>query len=218
MRVSVTLPVMGAMVAISMVALAPQAMAEPEVAGAQVVRLMSLERDGMNGVAAHHVSRLTRPSGETQAQQVLYDRNWLASVQVGELSSEASCLATALYHEARGESIAGQFAVAEVILNRVESPAFPNSVCGVVNQGAAAAVRGRCQFSFACDGKSLNMREAEARRTAKRIAHVMTDGAPRALTEGATHFHTTQVSPRWSRVFERVTRIGSHIFYRDNNA
>ena len=216
MRAFVMAPVMGAVMAVAMT-VAP-AQAEPEAAGEQVVRLMSLERDGMNKIAAHHVSRLTQPSGGTQAQPVRYDRGWLASVQVGELSPEAQCLATALYHEARGESIEGQFAVAEVILNRVESPAFPNSVCGVVKQGAAAAANGRCQFSFACDGNSLSMHEAEARRIAQRIAHVMTDGAPRSLTKGATHFHTTQVSPRWARVFERVTRIGSHIFYRDNNA
>ena len=218
MRASVNLPMIGVMLAVSIGAMAPAAHAEPEAVGAQVARLLVLERDGMNKVAAQHVSRLSGPSNEVAAQTVRYDRSWLASVDVGDLSSESNCLATALYHEARGESIEGQFAVAEVILNRVDSPVFPNSVCGVVNQGAAAAVRGRCQFSFACDGNPLTMHEAEARRIAQRIAVVMTNGAPRSLTRGATHFHTTQVSPRWARVFERLTRIGAHIFYRDTNA
>jgi spore germination cell wall hydrolase CwlJ-like protein len=111
---------------------------------------------------------------------------------------------------ARGESLKGQFAVAEVILNRVDSPRYPNTVCGVVEQGG----RGGCQFSYHCDGARDVMRDREAVDTAGRIARLMLDGAPRQLTYGATHFHTRAVNPRWSRVYDRTAAIGAHLFYK----
>lgn len=129
-------------------------------------------------------------------------------------SGDFQCLQEAIYHEARGESLAGQFAVAEVILNRVDAANFPGSVCGVVRQGAG---NGRaCQFSYACNGRSLAMAERGARDLAARIAQVMLSGAPRALTDGATHFHARHVSPRWARVYERTAQIGAHLFYRQS--
>lgn len=187
----------------------------------QFVQLLAIERDGLNKIAAQHVTRLTSPALQQDppsAEPPRYDARWLATVQVREIDRQTECLVNALYHEARGESIKGQFAVAEVILNRVDSPAFPNSICGVVHQGAQNGTAGRCQFSFACDGNALTMHEREARALARRIAQVMTSGAPRRLTEGATHFHTTWVSPHWSEVFDRTARIGAHVFYRDKNA
>lgn len=114
------------------------------------------------------------------------------------------CLTEALYFEARGESAAGQRAVAEVIMNRVDHPAFPKSVCGVVNQSG--------QFSY--KGGSLRMRDRAAANRAHRIAAEVLAGAPRSLTSGATYFHTTYVRPAWTKRFTRTTRIGSHIFYR----
>lgn len=114
------------------------------------------------------------------------------------------CLTEALYFEARGEPVSGQRAVAEVILNRVDHPAFPNSVCGVVNQ--------RGQFSY--KGGSLRMRERAAAMRAEKIALEALSGAPRSLTGGATYFHTAYVKPSWAKRFTRTTRIGSHIFYR----
>ncbi len=225
MRLAHILPTCGALHGLFFL-LAIVAMSAPVHAGSgaddnPVVRLISLERSGMNQVAAQHVARLSRsPSARADATSEAtprHDRAWLLSLPAPELSKQGECLARALYHEARGESIEGQFAVAEVILNRVDSPIFPSSVCGVVNQGASGAANGRCQFSFACDGNPLTMREVEARALARRIAHLMYAGAPRTLTSGATHFHTTQVAPRWSRVFDRVARIGAHVFYRADN-
>ena len=125
-------------------------------------------------------------------------------------SSELTCLAEALYFEARGESLAGQKAVAEVILNRRDSGRFPTSVCGVVKQGG----RGGCQFSYHCGGNSRAIREKGAFLRAKRVAEDALNGAPRNLTGGATYFHTPAVRPSWSKRFTRTTRIGSHIFYR----
>lgn len=121
--------------------------------------------------------------------------------------ADLDCMAEALYHEARGEGARGQQAVAEVILNRVDSRAFPSSVCGVVRQPS--------QFSYRNRGvPAMNNRSAYQR--ARAIAEAALTGHPRTLTGGATYFHTPAVRPAWSRRFERTTQIGSHIFYRDN--
>lgn len=122
------------------------------------------------------------------------------------------CLAEAIYFEARGETTAGQFAVAEVILNRADSQRYPDSICGVVRQGAERSTG--CQFSFQCDGKPEVIRDRRAFAKAGKIAHLMLEGRPRTLTDNATHFHTTAVRPKWAGKLVKVVRIGDHIFYR----
>ena len=122
------------------------------------------------------------------------------------------CLTEAIYFEARGESTRGQFAVAEVILNRVDSRKYPNTVCGVVMQGTGKKYA--CQFSYTCDGKAEVVKNKKAFVKAARIAKAMLDGRPRVLTNRATHYHTTAVSPRWSKKLQKTTQIGVHIFYR----
>ena len=151
-------------------------------------------------------------AGQKAAEPVLirYDDAFLAAQPEPTGGADWQCLTTALYFEARGETLKGQFAVAEVILNRVDSPRYPKSVCGVVNQGGRRA----CQFSYACDGIKDVMRERGAAERAGRIARIMLDGAPRGLTEGATHFHTRAVRPGWARRFPRTAAIGAHLFYR----
>jgi spore germination cell wall hydrolase CwlJ-like protein len=143
-----------------------------------------------------------------------YSEEWLAALPEASGDAEWQCLATALYFEARGETVKGQVAVAEVILNRSESPLYPDGVCRVVNQGGG----GGCQFSFTCDSASDRIREKGAYLQAGKIARLMLDGAPRSLTAGATHFHTRQVRPGWSRKFARTAAIGAHIFYRQSGA
>lgn len=134
----------------------------------------------------------------------------LYQANTGRTISNAAlkCLTEAVYFEARGESVKGQRAVAEVIMNRVDHPAFPKSVCGVVNQSG--------QFSY--KGGSLRMRDRAAAQRAERIAQETLAGAPRSLTGGATYFHTTYVRPSWAKRFTRTTKIGSHIFYRRGGA
>lgn len=122
------------------------------------------------------------------------------------------CLAKAIYHEARGEPLAGQIAVAEVVLNRVDSRQYPGTVCGVTSQGAGSG-RG-CQFSYACDGRSDAMASAGPRLRAEKLARLMLDGHPRSLTDGALFFHATHVAPSWSRSMTRTAAIGNHRFYR----
>jgi len=144
--------------------------------------------------------------------KISYTREWLSSQPVASGGAQWACLREALYFEARGESIKGQVAVAEVILNRVESRKFPNSICGVVNQGTGK--RHQCQFSYACDGKPEVVNEPAAHRNVGKIARALMDGAPRNLTLGATYYHNHTVSPRWSRVFTRTASVDGHLFYR----
>jgi spore germination cell wall hydrolase CwlJ-like protein len=136
--------------------------------------------------------------------------DWLMAQPAPEGDAEWQCLTEAIYFEARGESLEGQIGVAEVILNRVDSPLYPRTVCGVVKQRGS----GGCQFSYVCDGRADRMREKAAADLAGRIARAMLDGAPRVLTEGATSFHTRSVRPSWSRRYIQTASIGAHLFYR----
>ncbi len=136
----------------------------------------------------------------------------LVAVAAPTGGAEWQCLTEALYFEARGETLQGMFAVAEVILNRRDSGDYPRSVCGVVNQGTGAQYA--CQFTYTCDGISDAVHEQGAWNTVGRVAAVMLDGAPRDLTGGATHYHTRAVNPSWARRFPRTAAIGSHLFYR----
>ncbi len=127
---------------------------------------------------------------------------------------ERRCLATALYFEARSEGELGQMAVAKVILNRVKDPRFPNTICGVVYQGAEK--RNACQFSFACDGKPDVARQRKAWAQARRIATKALNGklGMEALA-GVNYYHADYVRPRWAWAMHKVRKIGRHIFYRD---
>lgn len=126
--------------------------------------------------------------------------------------AEWRCLTEALYFEARGEPIEGQYAVAEVILNRVDHARYPNSVCEVVNEGTGR--RFACQFTYTCDGRPEEITDQRALHRVGHIARIMLDGAPRDLTGGATHYHADWVDPRWSRIYPRTAEYGVHIFYR----
>lgn len=154
---------------------------------------------------------------DTMVQALLTDRagvvdlDLIRNVEVGERTAEWQCLAEAVYFEARGEGLEGQVAVAEVILNRVENPAYPDTVCGVVRQGKGS---GACQFSYVCDGRSDVMRPGRSADEAGKVAWVMLQGKPRILTGEALSFHATHVRPRWSKTMVRTARIGSHMFYR----
>jgi len=126
---------------------------------------------------------------------------------------EWECLTEALYFEARGEKLTGIFAVADVILNRVEDARFPDSVCGVVRQGTGE--KWMCQFSYYCDGEPEVVEEPRAWSKVAKVARIMLDQDNRDLTEGATHYHTKAVKPYWAKVFPRVATIGYHYFYRE---
>lgn len=181
------------------------------VAEQGLVSLLWQERTALGAVSAKRIGAITvaprAAQGKLPAQ---ITAEWLARQPAATGGEQFQCLAQVLYHEARGESLQGQLAVAEVVLNRVDDPAFPNTVCGVVHQGNG---RG-CQFSWTCDGRSDRIGQDEVYDQVAKIARVMLDGAPRSLTEGATYFHTPAVRPDWSRRFTKTARVGNHIFYR----
>lgn len=136
--------------------------------------------------------------------------------------AERLCLAQAIYHEARGEPEIGQWAVANIILNRVASKRYPSTVCGVVFQNAERG-KYRCQFTFACDGRSdmggngnRIVRESWVRSNVLALAafkNFQEGTRPDALPGTALYYHTKAVAPSWSRTFKAVAEIGSHIFY-----
>lgn len=133
-------------------------------------------------------------------------------INLKDLEKERRCLTEGVYFEARGESVVGQLAVADVILNRVMSGQYPSSICGVVFQGQKAK---QCQFSFACNGDMDKPRDPVAWRKAQRIAHYVLSGKVRNSIVGpATFYHATYVSPTWARYMVEVAKIGQHIFYR----
>jgi len=136
----------------------------------------------------------------------------LASLPVPKSNKQISCLAEALYFEARGEPIKGQLAVGEVVLNRVEDPRYPNSICKVVNQGTGR--RFACQFTYTCDGKLETVFERDAYAISLKISKILLTTHDRKLTKGSTHYHSNYVNPKWSKNFERITKYGRHIFYR----
>ncbi|HEX5866826.1 MAG TPA: cell wall hydrolase [Beijerinckiaceae bacterium] len=130
-----------------------------------------------------------------------------------KVSRERKCLAEAVYFEARSESAEGQAAVAQVILNRVRSGLYPASVCGVVYQNRHRHLA--CQFTFACEGKSLRIADAESWETANRVAREVTEGTTYlAEVGGATHYHADYVRPNWARRLKKMDVIGRHIFYK----
>ncbi|MBO0345519.1 cell wall hydrolase [Roseibium sp. CAU 1637] len=128
-------------------------------------------------------------------------------------AKEQKCLAEAIYFEARGEVEEGQVAVAQVVLNRVKNPSYPNSICGVVYQNKQK--RNRCQFSFACDGIRDRISQPASWKLAKRLAEEVTGGKQYLkMVDASTHYHATYVKPRWAKSMARRGQVGQHIFYK----
>jgi spore germination cell wall hydrolase CwlJ-like protein len=123
------------------------------------------------------------------------------------------CMAQAIYYEAGNESEEGQRAVAQVVLNRVRHPAWPNSVCGVVYQGPMRA-GGGCQFTFTCDGSLARRPGGEPWARARRLAAEALAGQTYAPVGLSTHYHANYVFPHWAPRLAKTTQIGAHIFYR----
>ena len=145
---------------------------------------------------------------------------------------ELNCLAMNIYHEARNDLIAGQFAVADVVLNRVADKRFPNTICEVVHEGPVREswqtrktddpndavlipVKHKCQFSWYCDGIDDATNEHTPWLQAQAIAAMMTtSNIFRGITDGATHYHAHYVRPRWAKTKYPVGTIGLHKFYK----
>ena len=179
---------------------AVQAVAEAE---AGVIRLQDLSPEGARlWNAAQPVSTLPNPAARPFR---------LATDGALDEARAVDCMTAAIYYEAAYESIDGQRAVAQVVLNRMRHPAFPKSVCGVVYQGARQPV---CQFSFVCDGSLYRRPALGAWKEAEAIARAALDGFVERSVGGATHYHANYVAPYWAPRLAKLNQIGAHIFYR----
>ncbi len=177
---------------------------------ARITQLFEAESRSVKSIERKGLSRLIEvPKLDAGG---LYSRDTLRAMPAAKGGKQWTCLSEALYFEARGETVPGIFGVAEVILNRVDDPRYPNTVCGVINQGTGAKFR--CQFTYTCDGRPEAINEQRAYAMVGKVARLMLDGAERKLTGGATHYHTKSVHPKWSKAFPRTTTIGYHHFYR----
>ena len=191
---------------------------ESATLGDEVKSLLRTETRALNSLSTAKVSALAKPKPAPAYRGKVpagfeYSRAFLDSRPKPRGGAEWKCLSEALYFEARGETVKGQFAVAEVILNRVDSKLFPNTICGVINQGTGRKFA--CQFTYTCDGRAEHINEPRAYARVGKVARLMIDNkAPRSLTGGATYYHTKAVRPSWSRVFTRTATIGVHHFYR----
>ncbi len=173
--------------------------------------LAKVEERGLKSAGQDRLKALVAQPAAAQ-NGVRYSRSWIDAQPRATGSAQWRCLAEALYFEARGETVKGQFAVAEVIMNRVKSARFPGSLCGVINQGTGRKYQ--CQFTYTCDGHAEVIAEPRAFARVGKIARFVMDGKGAKLTDGATHYHTTAVRPSWSRVYTRTAKIGVHLFYR----
>ena len=155
--------------------------------------------------------------------------------EVPETEPSAQCLAMNMYHEARGQGIAGVLAVSFVVFNRVRDKRFPNTVCQVIKQGPTREswktrknkklapnqrkyypIRNRCQFSWFCDGKDDTPRDKKTYERMLQIAYGMihNEYALIDITDGALFYHADYVTPSWAKVKLKTTEIQDHIFYR----
>jgi hypothetical protein len=123
-----------------------------------------------------------------------------------------TCLTEAIYYEGALEPLAGQRAIAQVVLNRVRHPAYPNSVCGVVFQGQERSTG--CQFTFTCDGSRARAPVADLWRRANSVAKAALGGSVATEVGLATHYHADYVMPYWSASLNPAGQIGRHMFYR----
>ena len=151
-------------------------------------------------------------SGFTDFDEGRFSFDTIDNFPKPKLTSEMKCLAEAIYFEARGEALEGQYAVGEVIINRVLSRDFPNSVCGVISEGANRL--NACQFSYNCDGKLETITENKIYERILKLSQILLEPSARFLTNGATFYHSKLVSPSWSKKFIKTNEIGNHFFYK----
>ncbi len=173
--------------------------------------LARIEAEGIKYTGNKRLKAMITPPVAAPTK-VKFSRSWVDAQPKAKGNAEWRCLSEALYFEARGETVKGQFAVAEVISNRVKSKRFPGSYCAVIHQGTGKKYG--CQFTYTCDGHKEVIAEPKAYARVSKVARAILDGNAPKLTDGATHYHTTAVHPKWARVYTKTARIGDHLFYR----
>ncbi|EIM26090.1 cell wall hydrolyses involved in spore germination [Microvirga lotononidis] len=199
---SPTTPMVKRAIALSSATPAPMEATPIEIAAAPVsLQSPRLDRGGYGAVTI-------LPKGDDTERPRYADL-----IDPDNMSKEQRCLAEAVYFEARSEPLEGQAAVAQVVLNRVKSGLYPSSICGVVYQNRHRHLA--CQFTFACEGKALRIRDTESWERAKSVASAVLEGKTYlADVGGATHYHADYVKPYWARRLKKMDVIGRHIFYK----
>jgi len=195
---------------------------EPDSSLTETVLLSYIARQRNDALEAIEDAEIERKRALTADVLVEYAQDSFVPTvkRLKQAEDEVLCLTQAIYHEARGESESGQLAVVNIIINRAMSKKYPNTICGVVFQNADKG-RYRCQFTFACDGRSDFGTERKAWNRAAKLAgdayrEYRIGQRPGVLPSSAMYYHTTAVAPKWSHTFRRVAAIGSHVFYASN--
>ena len=191
-------------------------------------------REIMKSMIYWAVAVMTVSTAFAQTQASTFQKPQLDELYSEENRPELYCLAQNVYFEAKSEPLAGQYAVADVVLNRVQDTRYPNTICEVVREGPIKEswktrqhadlpdeeriyhpIKNRCQFSWYCDGKADVIRDSDAWRMAQIVAYkILHTEKMRGITEGATHYHADYVSPKWAKSIQLVGSISTHIFYR----
>lgn len=208
-------------VAVLVTAVAALVLVRQSAAAAPKVRLSSTMRSEITSMSTGAEQALLI-SGETAqlrnaripfAADTIAGMRGFAEIPAGsaQYGTALRCLTQAIYYEAANESELGKRAVAQIVLNRLRHPEYPNSVCGVVYEGATAPV---CQFSFTCDGSLLRQPMARQWAQSRRVAEAALAGSVVPEVGSATHYHADYVLPRWAYSLGKLRQIGAHIFYR----
>jgi spore germination cell wall hydrolase CwlJ-like protein len=169
----------------------------------------------------------TSIAGNSYSETAMNDNESFGSNHLysADTHPEEFCLAQNIYYESRTDNLAGQAAVADVVLNRVYDTRYPNTICEVVKQGPISKwwkeekdkevpIKNKCQFSWYCDGKPDDNPTGDKWRQAQELAYKMYhQDYLRGISEGSTHYHATYVNPKWNRNMHLIGRIGLHIFY-----
>jgi spore germination cell wall hydrolase CwlJ-like protein len=186
------------------------------VAGSAVVSAYA-PADVDKAMSAPFQALLGKPMGATAIGKDGKPDHWWVMNKIptnARSATEQKCLATAIYFEARGEPMKGELAVAQVVINRLKNPAYPNTVCGVVYQNKN--MRNACQFSFACDGIPDRITDATSWKRAQTLAKrvLNEDNWWNADVGSSTHYHATYVRPRWAKTMKKMQKLGHHVFYK----
>jgi len=145
-----------------------------------------------------------------------------STLKASDENGDRFCLAQNIYFESANQSFAGQIAVSNVVINRVKSDLFPNSICEVIYQakmkenwlGNMVPIRNQCQFSWFCDGKSDDPVDSVTWLNSIRVADMVLSGEYQDITEGSLWYHADFVKPYWANQLQLVTTIDNHLFYK----
>jgi len=181
----------------------------------ETAALRTAQSQGDAGQTAIDLTVLLDDTGKELSSEAIDEFSLTDLMREKDAAAERRCLAEAIYFEARSEPMIGQIAVADVILNRVKSSIYPDTICDVVYQGSERETG--CQFSFTCDGSMDGVVLSKRNRLWKKstdLAGSILAGMHVPVSRQATHYHADYVSPPWAENMSPTATIGTHKFYR----